>query len=170
MSILFLCVEVFLARIIDVSLGTFRTVIVVKGKNLIGSIIGFFEVLIWFLVVDQVLSNGNTNIYVIIAYCLGFATGTYLGGIFSKKFIKTKYEVQVVTEVEINKIVKSIRNAGYAVSVLKLENKNKHLLFIEVDSYNFFKLRHLIKQIDCKAFIIVNETIMVHNGYFGLNK
>ena len=35
MNILLLCIEIFFARIIDVSLGTIRTVIVVKGKNFI---------------------------------------------------------------------------------------------------------------------------------------
>ena len=57
MHIIILCIEIFLARIIDVSLGTIRTIIVVKGKNLIGSILGFIEVAVWFLVVEQALST-----------------------------------------------------------------------------------------------------------------
>ena len=87
MHILFLCIEIFLARIIDVSLGTIRTIIVVKGRNLIGSILGFIEVAVWFLVVEQALSNGNSNIFIVLSYALGFATGTYIGGIISKRFI-----------------------------------------------------------------------------------
>ena len=39
MNIVLLCIEIFFARIIDVSLGTIRTVIVVKGKNLIGGLV-----------------------------------------------------------------------------------------------------------------------------------
>ena len=61
MNIVLLCIEIFFARIIDVSLGTIRTVIVVKGKNLIGSILGFFEVTVWFLVVEQALTTSNNN-------------------------------------------------------------------------------------------------------------
>ena len=65
MNIVLLCIEIFFARIIDVSLGTIRTVIVVKGKNLIGSILGFFEVTVWFLVVEQALTTSNNNIFII---------------------------------------------------------------------------------------------------------
>ena len=78
MHILFLCVEIFLARIIDVSLGTIRTIIVVKGKNLIGSILGFIEVAVWFLVVEQALTTDDFNLFIVISYSLGFATGTYV--------------------------------------------------------------------------------------------
>ena len=41
MSLIFLCLKIFFVRIIDVSLGTFRTIITVKGKAFYASIIGF---------------------------------------------------------------------------------------------------------------------------------
>ncbi len=171
MATLFLCIEIFLARIIDVSLGTIRTVIVVKGKNFIGSFLGFIEVTVWFLVVDQALSNANNNIFIVISYSLGFAVGTYIGGIISKKFIKSKLEVQVITSCNIDDMIKAIRDNGYAVSIFKLEEKqNKYMLFMEVNSNKFNNLKRIIKMYDKKAFIVVNETMFVQNGYFGLNK
>ena len=88
MNIVLLCIEILFARIIDVSLGTIRTVIVVKGKNLIGSILGFFEVTVWFLVVEQALTTSNNNIFIVFSYALGFATGTYIGGILSRRLVK----------------------------------------------------------------------------------
>ena len=81
MSLFFLCIKVFLARIVDVSLGTFRTIITVKGKALYASIIGFFEVLIWFLVVKEALNTNETGILIGISYALGFAAGTYIGSV-----------------------------------------------------------------------------------------
>ena len=44
------------------------------------------------------------------------------------------------------------------------------MLFLEVDSNKFEILKNIIKEYDDKAFIVVNETIFVHNGYFGLKK
>ena len=172
MNILLLCIEIFFARIIDVSLGTIRTVIVVKGKNFIGSLLGFFEVTVWFLVVEQALNTASSNIFIVIAYSLGFAVGTYLGGIISKKLIKEKYEVQIITDYQVQHMIDLIREAGFAVSILKLEgkNKNKYMLFVEVDSNKFNLLNKIVKSVDSKAFIVVNETMFVHNGYFGLNK
>ena len=172
MNILLLCIEIFFARIIDVSLGTIRTVIVVKGKNFIGSLLGFFEVTVWFLVVEQALNTASSNIFIVIAYSLGFAVGTYLGGIISKKLIKVKYEVQIITDYQVQHMIDLIREAGFAVSILKLEgkNKNKYMLFVEVDSNKFNLLNKIVKSVDSKAFIVVNEPMFVHNGYFGLNK
>lgn len=36
-----LCLKIFLVRILDVSLGTFRTILTVKGKTLYASLVGF---------------------------------------------------------------------------------------------------------------------------------
>ena len=49
MELLLLCFKIFFVRIIDVSLGTFRTMETVKGKTKEATIIGFFELLVWFL-------------------------------------------------------------------------------------------------------------------------
>ena len=59
-----------------------------------------------------------------------------------------------------------------AVSILKLEgkNKNKYMLFVEVDNNKIKELSSIVKSVDNKAFMVVNETMFVHNGYFGLNK
>ena len=172
MNIVLLCIEIFFARIIDVSLGTIRTVIVVKGKNLIGSIIGFFEVTVWFLVVEQALTTSNSNIFIVLSYALGFATGTYIGGIISTKLIKSKYEVQIITDKNVQDMIDKIRDNNMAVSILKLEgkNKNKYMLYVEVGNNKLKDLSRIVKSIDERAFMVVNETMFVHNGYFGLNK
>ena len=45
-----ICIEIFFARILDVSLNTIRTFFTLKGKILPSTIISFFEILIWFIV------------------------------------------------------------------------------------------------------------------------
>ena len=172
MNIIFLCIEIFIARIIDVSLGTIRTVIVIKGKNLIGSILGFFEVGVWFLVVDQALNTNASNIFIVLSYALGFAAGTYIGGIISPMIIKSKYEVQIITDKNVQEMIDRIRDDSIAVSILKLEgkNKNKYMLYVEVGNNKLKELYNIVKSVDKNAFIVVNETMFVHNGYFGLNK
>ena len=89
---LILCLEIFLVRIIDVSLGTIRTIFSVKGKSLVASLIGFIEVTIWFLIVREALNTDSNSIWVTLSYAGGFATGTYIGGMLSKKFINGNLE------------------------------------------------------------------------------
>lgn len=171
MELLILCIKVFCVRVMDVSLGTMRTIVVVKGQKLVASLIGFFEVLIWFLVVREALNTDLDSIWIAISYAGGFATGTYIGGILSNSFIKGNFGVQVILSDEDNKIVDTLRKEGFAVSVIDVkgqnQDKNKYMLFIEIDKKQFNYLRDLIKKLDDKAFIVVNETRMVQNGYFG---
>jgi uncharacterized protein YebE (UPF0316 family) len=40
---------IFFARILDVSLGTVRTIVVFRGHRMLAALIGFFEIVIWVL-------------------------------------------------------------------------------------------------------------------------
>jgi uncharacterized protein YebE (UPF0316 family) len=48
---------IFLARAADVSLGTLRVVFVARGARRLAPLFGFFEVLIWILVIGQIVQN-----------------------------------------------------------------------------------------------------------------
>ena len=171
MSTIFLCLKIFLARIADVSLGTIRTVYTIKEKNLLASLIGLVEVTVWFLVVKEALNNEIDNIYIVLSYASGFAFGTYIGGFLSNKVIRTKLGVQVITSNRDNYIIDEIRKSGYALSILNVEGINKkYMLYIQVDSRYYNKLIKLIRNLDNRAFIAVNETKYVKNGYFGIAK
>lgn len=169
MSLFLLCLKIFFVRIMDVSLGTFRTIITVKGKTLYASIIGFIEVFIWFVVVKEALNTPETSLWIAVAYSLGFATGTYIGGLLSKRFISGNLTVQVITDNAYPDLVNTLRDEGYAVTVINVEGKEKdiqkYMLFIEINNKNLMHLQHLIKQIDHDAFMVVNETKYVQNGF-----
>ena len=96
MSTLLLCLKIFIARLIDVSLGTIRTVYTVKNKHIIASFIGLIEVIVWFLIVQEALNSTGNNFFIALSYSTGFAVGTYLGGIISNKLITTKLGIQVL--------------------------------------------------------------------------
>lgn len=168
MTLFILCIKVFLVRIIDVSLGTIRTIVTVKDKKLLASLIGFIEVLVWFLVAKEAINTNDNSIWIAISYSLGFATGTYIGAYLSGKYIKGNFGVQVITDN--SNLVKVLRDSGYAVSVLDVKGNDidtiKYMLFIEIDKKDFNNIQRLIKKYDKKAFIVVNETKHVLNGYF----
>ena len=48
---------IFFSRMCDVTLGTLRHVFISKGFRKIVPVLGFFEVLIWIVVVAQVMKN-----------------------------------------------------------------------------------------------------------------
>lgn len=167
MEILLLCMKIFLVRILDVSLGTFRTIITVKGKALYASLIGFIEVFVWFIIVREALNTDIDSIWIAISYSLGFATGTYIGSIISNKFIKTTFSVEIITAKKDMSDI--LRDKGYGVTELSVEGKDtaveKYMLLLEVNNNSLNELKPLIKTIDKNAFTIVTETKLVQNGY-----
>lgn len=171
MELFLLCLKIFFVRIIDVSMGTFRTIITVKGQRMIATTISFFETLIWFLVVKEALNTDINSIWIALSYAGGFATGTYLGTFLSTRFIKGTIGFQVILSSTDDKVVDNLRKNGYAVSVVEAKGQKdkKYMLFIEVDNKKYNSLVKLIKSLDEKAFIIVNDTKYVINGYFGRN-
>ncbi len=174
MELLLLCIKIFFARILDVSLGTLRTVITVKGKSLYASLVGFIEIFVWFLIVKEALNTDETSIWIAISYSLGFATGTFIGSILSQKLITGNLSVQIITDKAYPDMVNTLRNEGYGVTVMNVEGKNKeeekYMLFIEINNKSLNHLQHLVKKIDSDAFMVVNETKYVQNGYIDVIK
>lgn len=166
MEIAILCIKIFFVRIIDVSIGTIRTIVTVKGKTFVSSVMSFFEVLIWFLIVREALNTDIDSIWIAIAYSGGYATGTYIGGFLSERFIKGNFGVQVITtNKELSNIIKK---SGFGLSKIDIsdDENEKFMLLIEIDKARFNKLKNVIKKYDKNAFVVVNETKDVYNGYF----
>lgn len=168
MQLLLLCLKIFFIRILDVSMGTLRTIITIKGKTLYASLVGFFEVFIWFSVVREALNTDEKSLWIAIAYALGFSVGTYIGGLLSNKLISGNLGVQVITDNAYPELVPHLRDQGYGVTVMNVQGKDsdKYMLFIEINNKNLDKLHKLVKSVDNDAFIVVNETKHVHNGFF----
>ncbi len=170
MELLLLCLKIFLVRIFDVSLGTLRTMFLVKEKRFIAASIGFIEALIWFLIVKEALTVTNPSIYIAIAYALGFSVGTFVGSSLARKFILGKIMIQVYSNLEDNSLINAIRENGHGITVLSYkgidESKDGKLLNISVDKSKQKSLIKLINKHDADAFIVINETKYVENGYF----
>jgi len=164
MTILLICLKIFFARIIDVCLGTFRTICIVKGKRLTSALIAFIEVLIWFMIAREALNYEITSWFIPVSYASGFATGTYLGIYLSSKIIGGHLTLNVISSVINQTNINELKRKGYGVSVLKTKD-NKTLLIMSLAQKHFTEAESLLKEMDENVFIIVNETKALENGY-----
>lgn len=165
MSLLFLCIKIFFARILDVSISTVRTLIMLKKKGYVTTILAFLEVFIWFIVAKEALVTEIDSIFIPISYSLGYATGTFIGTYICNNFIKNIISVQIVIKKNKASLIKAIKDNGFAVSILDLKNNKNGFLICEINSKNQNKLIKIIRKYDPNAFIIVNETKYVQNGF-----
>lgn len=169
MELLFLCLKIFFARIIDVTLATLRTVYSVKGKTVLAGLIGFIEATIWFIVVKEALNTDIESIFIVISYAGGFATGSILGTFVSKKFVNSLIKVEVITTKATEENIDKIRLEGFGVSVIDIMDKtddiDKKMLIITLNSKHLDELKRILRHIDRSAFVVVNESKIVQNGF-----
>ena len=168
MHIMLLCLKIFLARVFDVSLGTVRTILTVKGKTLISGLIAFVEVSVWFAVVKEALNTSYQSIYIPISYASGYATGTIIGTYLSQKFIRSLISVEVLTNKATKKNIEILHKEGFSISKVQAThdcNDKTSILFITINSKYLDKLKKIITQIDSNAFIVINEAKIIHNGF-----
>ncbi len=160
----FLCLKIFFARIVDVSLGTVRTYFIVKGNRTIAAIIAFVEIFIWFYAAREALSTDITSIMIVISYAAGYATGTYLGTIINEMFISGFVNIQVVSNKISDKEIEEIKKNNFGISVIETID-NKRMLFIETDKKRSKECLKLIEKLDQSSFIIINDSKVAYNGY-----
>lgn len=155
-----LCIQIYFARILDVTLNTIRTFYTLKGKSTISTIISFFEVLVWFLVAREALNINLNSVWIPISYALGYATGNLLGSFISNNYIKTEINVTVITKKN-NNLVNILRDNEYEISIIDLKNSfdniKKQMLIIETNKKNYKRLIHIIKSYDINSCIMVSD-------------
>lgn len=165
---LFICLQIFLARLIDVTLGTLRTILIVKGKKNSAAIIAFFEVLIWFLVAKEALDNVDSTLLIPICYAAGFAAGTYIGIRITNKYIEGYVTANITTTKDNYKLIANLREKGYGVSVVglknELNNEKKDMLFVSMNKKNIEEIKEIVKNNNKDTFLIFNEVKHIQNG------
>lgn len=167
MSILLHALFVFSARIIDVSIGTMRTILLVKGQRRIASVLGFFEVMIYLIVLGKVVGNIDQPV-LILAYCLGYATGNIIGSKIEEKLSIGQLFAQVIVKEMLDELVQKLRDAGFGVTIFEGEGREgrSYMLNIILDRKQVRKLHEIIDGCDCGAFITTMDVRSSLGGYF----
>lgn len=169
-SLLLSCLKIFLCRILDVTLGSIKTVLVVREKALVAACFGFFEVFIWYIVVKDAMSSTDAVIPLATAYALGYATGTFVGGSLAKRLIGGKVTIHVVTSDRNPVLPMVLREAGFGITVLGVQESDyggeKNLILAEFDKKDLERFKTILKDADPDAFVIVQETKSTLGGYY----
>ncbi|TCT15452.1 uncharacterized protein YebE (UPF0316 family) [Natranaerovirga pectinivora] len=159
---------IFVVKVFEVTLATTRIVLITKGEKLKGAIIGFFEVIIWIILISTVLADVTSDPFKVLIYSLGFAVGNYVGTIFEQKlgFGTVRLET-IVKEEDGIKLTKELRDNGFAVTVVLGEGMHykRHVLIMHIKRKRTEKAIQLIRNLQPDVVITVNEVKPVYGGY-----
>jgi len=114
LHVLAVCLLIIAARLVDVSLGTIRTICVVQGRAVTAWALGFFEVLVWIFAVSQVIQNLQTPLYA-VAYAFGFASGNFVGIMIERRLAFGRQVVRIFTRA-VGEMPQVLREHGYKVT------------------------------------------------------
>ena len=149
-----MALAIFLARIADVSIGTVRTILVIRSRRFLAAFCGFFEVLVWLLAAAQVFANLDTW-YLAIAYAAGFAAGNIIGIWFESVLAIGSELVRAVSENTGVDLAGQLRKHGYSVTELPGEGDDGQPVEVLLIVEKRKKIRTLlteIARIDPEAF------------------
>ena len=169
MELLLGCIKVFFCRILDVTFGSTRTVLVVKGKTVLAALVGFCEVFIWFVVVRDALNFDGPVVPIALSYAAGYACGTFIGGTVAKKIVGGHVTVHVVTSRRDEELCHELRSSGYGITVMNVNGsefgEDKHLILADFPQRTLDKFESIVNEKDPGAFVLVQETKSHIGGY-----
>jgi uncharacterized protein YebE (UPF0316 family) len=162
---------IFVARILDVSLGTVRLIFVSRGFKLLAPAVGFFEVLIWILAMGQIMQH-LTNPVCYIAYAGGFATGNFVGIHIAEKLSLGMVQVRVITDKNATGLIESLKAGNYGVTSIDGHGVSGEVkvIFTIVPRKEARSVVDLVKKFDPQAFYSVEEVGFVEKGVFPARK
>ena len=164
---LILPILIFIARVLDVSLGTVRVIFVSKGLKYLAPVVGFFEILIWLLAIGQIMKN-LSNPICYIAYAGGFAMGNYVGIIIAERLSLGVVLLRVITQKDAVELVQSLSSAKYGVTSVDGEGAQGkvQIIFTIVPRKEVKKIVEIVKRFNPLAFYSIEEVGFVERGIF----
>jgi uncharacterized protein YebE (UPF0316 family) len=163
---LWLALAIFLARIVDVSMGTFRTIMVIRGYRVIATAIGFVEVLIWIIAISSVITNLDAW-YLIVAYAGGYASGNYIGMLLESRVAIGSELVRAISWRSDGHLAEALRAAGWEAVAVPGHGPGREaveIVLVVEPRRRISQLLAAIREIDPEAVYTTSDIRSVHEG------
>jgi uncharacterized protein YebE (UPF0316 family) len=162
---------IFLSRIADVSIGTVRVILVSRRLKYLAPLAGFFEVLIWIVVISQIMRNLSSPVCY-VAYAGGFAMGNFIGILIAEKLSIGMVLVRVIFPRQANGLLDRLRERRYGVTSMDGQGAGGpvQIVFTIVPRREVQSVVDLVKVSNPEAFYSVEEVDHVERGVFPLRR
>lgn len=147
---------IFIARVIDVTLGTMRTISTIQGKTHLAFLLGLSEISIWLFIISAVLKNISENPVIGFFYALGFATGNAVGIILERKIAFGHVNLRIITTQNDNTLASKVRMLGYPVTSFRGEGRSGPVteLYILCSRRDLKRILSLARDIEPDIFFV----------------
>ncbi len=163
------CFIVCFAKIVEITIQSLKTCMMVKGQRLKAAGLGLLECTIWGLVISTIIGTLGDNIFLLAFYCVGYATGLFLGSTLESKIALGTSNLQLIANDEnTQKIIAYLKehNRGYTVLDGYGSTDKMNMILIILPRRDCVKvLREIRKLCQNNVFVIASEVSKYAGGY-----
>ena len=163
------CLIVCLAKITEITIQSLKTCMMVKGQRLKAAGLGFVECTIWGLVISTIISTLGDNLVLLLFYCMGYATGLFLGSTIENKIALGTSNLELIAGDDSTKKITAYlkeNNRGYTVFEGHGSKDKMNMIFIVLPRRETPRvLKDIRRSCDNKVFVVASDVSKYAGGY-----
>jgi len=163
------CLIVCAAKIVEITIQSLKTCMMVKGQRLKAAGLGFVECTIWGLVISTIISTLGDNLLLLLFYCTGYATGLFLGSTIENKIALGTSNLELIASDDSTKKITAYlkeNDRGYTVFEGHGSKDKMNMIFIVLPRRETpAALRDIRRCCDNKVFVVASEVSKYAGGY-----
>lgn len=167
------CLIVCAAKIIEISIQSLKTCMMVKGQRLKAAMLGFVECMIWGLVISTIISTLGDNLFLLLFYCVGYATGLFLGSTIEGKIALGTSNLQLIANDENTKLIIAYlrqKKRGYTVFGGQGSTDKMNMILIVLPRREMKRVLKEIRKLCNNRVFVVASDVSKYAGGYGLMK
>lgn len=168
-----ICIIVAMAKVLEISIQSLKTVLMVKGQRVRAALLGFTECVVWGLIISAIITTLGNNLLLLFFYCFGYALGLFIGSTIENKIALGTTNIEIIANEEnTEKIIKYLKenNKGFTVFEGKGSKETVNMILIIVSRKESKQLLKEMRELcDNDVFEITSDVSRFTGGY-GIKK
>ncbi|MBE6566880.1 MAG: DUF2179 domain-containing protein [Ruminococcaceae bacterium] len=167
------CLIVCAAKIVEISIQSLKTCMMVKGQRLKAAMLGFVECMIWGLVISTIISTLGDNLLLLLFYCAGYAMGLFLGSTIEGKIALGTSNLQLIANDENTKLIITYlrqHKRGYTVFGGQGSTDKMNMILIVLPRREMKRVLKEIRKLCSNRVFVVASDVSKYAGGYGLVK
>lgn len=161
---------IFIGKIVEVTLGTFSTVLINKGIRFVGIIVGVVEYTLWLLITTSVMIGYKDDPVKILILVSASAIGKYCGSWLDEKMALglSSISVYLPSSEESLTLARHLRDNGFGLTLLDgqgIDSEKKYVLMLTLQRKRSREAIERINNFTDHAVITVTQVSSFIGGY-----
>lgn len=158
---------IFFGKILEVSFGTLRIVLINRGERTVGSLIAVLEITLWLIIASSVLAGFKTDFLKGIVYALAFACGNYIGSWLDELLAFGLSSMQVVLPdmASAKEAEACLRSKGFGITSLDVHGRDddRSMLIMTMQRKRLPQAIAILEE-HCNGAVVTVSDIKVQRG------